>query len=125
MKMRNIGIGLVLFLPCSELFGQAAFFRKDVPVGDRPLSVIVGDFNGDSRPDLAVNSFLGLAVLLNTGGGSFARPLTIPAEIHPVFGPTPTNYTVAADFNRDGRLDLIGAVDAADPPLRRILRLML
>ena len=125
MKMRNICIGLVLFLGYSELFGQAAFFRKDMPVGDRPSAVVVGDFNGDSRPDLAVNSFSGLSVLLNTGGGSFARPLTIPAEIHPMFGPTPANYTVAADFNRDGRLDLAGAVDAPDPPLRRIVRLLL
>jgi len=123
--MRNICIGLVLFLRCSELFGQTAFFRKDVPVGDRPSTVIVGDFNGDSRPDLAVNSFLGLSVLLNTGGGSFARPVTIPAEIHPMFGPTPTNYTLAADFNRDGRLDLVGAVDAPNPPLRRVVRLLL
>jgi uncharacterized protein (TIGR03437 family) len=125
MKMRNNCIGLVLFLGYSELFGQAAFFRTDTPIGDRPSAVIVGDFNGDSRPDLAVNSFLGLSVLLNTGGGSFARPVTMPAEIHPMFGPTPTNYTLAADFNRDGRLDLVGAVDAPNPPLRRIVRLLL
>ncbi len=125
MRIRIICIVLVLFLRHSELFGQAAFFRRDMPVGDRPSTVVVGDFNGDSRPDLAVNSFLGLSVLLNTGGGSFARPLTIPAEIHPMFGPTPAQYTLAADFNRDGRLDLVGAVDATDPPLRRVLRLLL
>jgi uncharacterized protein (TIGR03437 family) len=123
--MRIICIVFVLFLRHSELFGQAAFFRRDMPVGDRPSTVVGGDFNGDSRPDLAVNSFLGLSVLLNTGGGSFARPLTIPAEIHPMFGPTPAQYTLAADFNRDGRLDLVGAVDATDPPLRRVLRLLL
>ena len=116
---------LVSVMYHSDLFGQAAFFRRDIPAGDRPSNVVVGDFNGDSRPDLAVNSFLGLSVLLNTGGGSFARPVTIPAEIHPMFGPTPAHYTVAADFNRDGRLDLIGAVDAPNPPLRRIVRLLL
>jgi uncharacterized protein (TIGR03437 family) len=123
--MRNICIGFVLFLPYTQLFGQAAFFRKDTPVGDRPSTVIVGDFNGDSRPDLAVNSFLGLSVLFTTGGGSFARPVTTPAEIHPMFGPTPTTYSLAADFNHDGRLDLVGAVDAPNPPLRRIVRLLL
>ena len=42
-----------------------------------------------------------------------------------MFGPTPANYTLAADFNRDGRLDLVGAVDAPDPPLRRVVRLLL
>jgi hypothetical protein len=125
MGMRRICICFVLFLRYSELFGQAAFFRKDVPVGDRPSAVVVGDFNGDSRPDMAVNSFLGLSVLLNTGNSSFARPVATPAEIHPMFGPTPANYTLAADFNRDGRLDLVGAVDAADPPLRRVVRLLL
>jgi len=123
--MRGICVVFLSFLRCSELFGQAAFFRRDIPVGDRPLAVIVGDFNGDSRPDLAVNSFLGLSVLLNTGGGSFARPVTTPAEIHPMFGPTPTTYTIAADFNRDGQLDLVGAVDAPNPPLRRVVRLLL
>src|SRR5262245_45027538 len=123
--MRNISIVFVLFLRLSELFGQPAFFRRDMPVGDRPSAVVVGDFNGDSRPDLAVNSFSGLSVLLNTGGGFFGRPLTLPAEIHPIFGATPGQYTMAADFNRDGRLDLAGVVDAPDPPLRRIVRLLL
>jgi len=125
MKMGNIWTGFILLLGYSDLLGQAAFFRRDMPVGDRPFGVIVGDFNGDSRPDLAVNSFLGLSILLNTGGGSFARPVTTPAEIHPMFGPTPTTYTIAADFNRDGRLDLAGAVNAADPPLRRVVRLLM
>ena len=123
--MRYIWTGFVLLLGYSELRAQPAFLRKDVPAGDRPSNVVVGDFNGDSRPDLAVNSFSGLSILLNTGGGSFGRPLTIAAEIHPMFGPTPTFYKVAADFNRDGRLDLVGALVAPTPPLRRVLRLLL
>ena len=28
-----------------------------------------------------------------------------------MFGPEPAQYTVAADFNRDGRLDLAGVVE--------------
>src|ERR1051325_9722308 len=101
MRMQILYIVFVFFLRHSELLGQFAFLRKDIPAGDRPSTVVVGDFNGDSRPDIAINSFSGLSVFLNTGAGSFARPLTIPPEIHPIFGPTPTNYTVAADFNRD------------------------
>ena len=125
MRTRSLCVVLVLFPHQSGLFGQAAFFRRDTPVADRPSTVAVGDFNGDSRPDLAVNSFSGLSILLNTGGGSFGRPLTTPGEKHPLFGPTPGHYTVAADFNRDGRLDLLGTVDAPDPPLRRVVRLLL
>lgn len=113
--MRDVIICLVLCHGC--LLAQVAFLRKDIPVSDRPLSVVVGDFNGDSRPDLVVNSFSGFSVLLNRGGGAFARPVTTAGEIHPMFGPTPANYTFAADFNRDGRLDLAGSVDAASPPL--------
>ena len=109
--MRDVSICFALFLGCQPLLGQVAFLRKDIPVGDRPSTVVVGDFNGDSRPDLAVNSFSGLSIFLNTGGGSFARPITTPGAIHPMFGPEPSQYTVAADFNRDGRLDLAGIVE--------------
>ena len=109
--MRDVSICFALCLGCQPLLGQLAFLRKDIPVGDRPSTVIVGDFNGDSRPDLAVNSFSGLYIFLNAGGGSFARPIRTPGAIHPMFGPEPSQYTVAADFNRDGRLDLAGIVE--------------
>jgi uncharacterized protein (TIGR03437 family) len=109
--MRDLSICFALFLGWQPLLGQVAFLRKDILVADRPSIVVVGDFNGDSRPDLAVNSFSGLSIFLNTGGGSFARPITTPAPMHPMFGPEPSQYTVAADFNRDGRLDLAGIVE--------------
>src|SRR5687768_9658103 len=125
--MRVSLICLAVCLGCWPVTGQVSFLRKDIPVGDRPSAVVIGDFNNDSRPDLAVNSFSGLAVLLNTGGGVFARPVTMPTDIHPMFGPTPLFYTIAADFNRDGWLDLAGSVDAVSPPLppSRVGRLLL
>ena len=70
----------------------------------------------DSRPDLVVNSFSGFSVLLNRGGGAFARPVTTAGEIHPMLEANTSQLHVRrADFNRDGRLDLAGSVDAASP----------
>ena len=101
-------IPAVLLLASSTLRGQTVFMRKDVPAGDRPGRVVVGDFNGDRRQDLAVSGLSGLWILLNRGGGTFTRRLAAGVDIDPMFGPTPADYPVAADFNRDGRLDLAG-----------------
>jgi hypothetical protein len=49
--MRDVSICLVLFLGCQPLLGQLTLLRKDIPVDDRPSNVMVGDFNGDSRPE--------------------------------------------------------------------------
>ena len=55
--------------PTNFAVGSASFL-------DRPAPVAVGDFNGDSKPDLATaNNFShNVSVLLNAGGGSFGAP---------------------------------------------------
>ena len=70
------------------------------------LDVVVGDFNGDGIPDLAV----GACNVCSRGLGSI---LILPGQGHGVFGApisTTTRYGVAAlvagDFNNDGKLDL-------------------
>ena len=50
MKTHLCSVCLALFA-CQFVGGQA-FLRRDFPVGDRPSSVVIGDFNGDSRADL-------------------------------------------------------------------------
>ncbi len=70
--------------------------------GLAPQSVAVGDFNGDTIPDLTVannNSVNTVTVLLGVGGGVFQAGAAYPA------GPSPS-AVAAADFDGDGDLDL-------------------
>ena len=89
---------------------QPAFLRKDLQVAGHfgileiqvhGGNITIGDFNGDGKPDLLINSSReGIDVLLNTGGGSFGEPIRVSSDW--VFGPL-----AAADFNGDGKLDLV------------------
>jgi predicted NUDIX family NTP pyrophosphohydrolase len=69
--------------------------------GDFPASVAVGDFNGDSDPDLAIaNEGSGdVSILLGAAGGSFTGPTSFGA------GSGPTSIAVG-DFNGDADPDL-------------------
>lgn len=69
--------------------------------GGNPLSVQVGDFNGDHNLDLAVADFhtQQVSILLGNGDGTF-QPVKAYAT-----GANPSSV-VMADFNGDGKLDL-------------------
>jgi hypothetical protein len=78
-------------------------------------SILVGDFNGDGRPDLlTVNSTAdnhdSISVLLGNGDGTFQRPVITP---RPQGGLGPA---VAEDFNGDGVLDIA----AVSPPTNSV-----
>ncbi len=79
-------------------FGTPKRYRT---IGQSPRAVTVGDFNGDSHPDIAAsNRGSGtISVHLNKGDGNFKPPTTYAA------GPTPHAIT-SADFNADGHDDL-------------------
>jgi hypothetical protein len=63
--------------------------------------VIVGDFNGDGKLDLAVMNRKSntVSILLGNGNGTFEKQVAYPAGTSPISGAT-------ADFNGDGKLDL-------------------
>jgi len=62
---------------------------------------VVGDFNGDGKPDLASADTYGegISLLLGNGDGSFQKSAPYPPDFLPV-------AVVAGDFNGDGKTDL-------------------
>jgi len=75
------------------------------PVGDSPTTVVLGDFNGDHRLDLATvnSSSYDVSLLLNVGG-TLQSEIRIPAGTYPGAG-------LATDIDTDGRSDLLVAND--------------
>ena len=81
-----------------------------ITVGSNPSSVVVGDFNRDGKPDLAVanKGSQTMSILLGNGSGGFSS-----APGSPISGMTNTPFALAvADFNRDGKLDIAAAGQA-------------
>lgn len=75
--------------------------HRDISIGAGCCALVAGDFNGDSIPDLVVGYGIGaLAFLAGDGTGNFKSPvnISVTGEI---------NFLLAADLNRDGKLDLI------------------
>jgi len=93
-------------LVAAVLSAETASFipHSETPVDINPLSLAVGDFNGDGRLDLvSANGGSGtVTVLLGLGGGFFQSPIRQKVGIGP-------RAVAAGDFDRDGRLDLVVA----------------
>jgi len=82
--------------------------NSPVTVGRGPLSITVGDFTDDGIPDLATANAVDntVTILLGNGNGTFSQAANSPRR---VVGSSPSSVA-AADFNRDGKLDLVVAV---------------
>ena len=98
--------GMVLLLASATAWTQTISFQPALSstVGQGPLAIAAGDFNGDGKMDLAIANGANqtISVLLGKGGGAFlpARSYSLPATCAP-------NYLAVGDFKKDGHADLL------------------
>ncbi|HMD84060.1 MAG TPA: choice-of-anchor D domain-containing protein [Terriglobia bacterium] len=90
-------------------FQAGATYPVGTGFSQPPDSIVVADFNGDGKLDLAIPDGFGsstVSILLGNGDGTFQ------SQVQYATGSSP--YSIAtADFNGDGKLDL--AVTNSDP----------
>ena len=73
---------------------------KNIVIAGGAGPIITGDFNGDHKLDLAVGSETNATLLLGNGDGTFRSPIQINVD---------ASSLLAADFNQDGKMDLLAA----------------
>jgi uncharacterized protein (TIGR03437 family) len=78
-------------------------FRPPIQTEVDSWGILPGDFNGDGVPDLASTS----AVLIGKGDGTFGRPVVYPRPGRQVTQDTDPYPYAAADFDGDGKLDVV------------------
>lgn len=95
----------------SILFGDGfgnfnSVVKLDLTGAIGPRAIATSDFNRDGNPDLAIANFNtnNIFILLGDGNGGFAPPVILDLK----GGQQPFSI-VAADFNRDGLMDLATA----------------
>ena len=104
LVVTNASSGTIVGQSVAVLLGNGdGTFRiaRTYTSGINPQDVVIGDFNGDGKPDLAVanNNDATISVLLGNGDGTFGPRATFATGFRP--------YMLrAVDVNGDGRLDL-------------------
>jgi hypothetical protein len=99
-----VGVALTLGLVASFATSAPSFAApRSYATGGDPVSVAIGDLNGDGKPDLATaNDANTVSVLLNSGDGSFQAKLDYET------GGGPGSVAIG-DLNGDGSPDLATA----------------
>ena len=92
-------------VPVGGASNALGFVNTPSPLtGANPICIVVGDFNGDGKSDIAIANHTNssVTVLLGNGDGTFT------AAPSPATGGYPNSIAVG-DFNGDGNLDLVTA----------------
>jgi len=100
---------LPTFLSSGVLTNSSLGPQITLPTGNGPGQVVIADFDGDGKPDLAVNNggdhniyiYRNISTNGTLTAGSFAPPVILP------LGTGGENKMVAADIDGDGRPDLV------------------
>ncbi|HEY1685870.1 MAG TPA: FG-GAP-like repeat-containing protein [Tepidisphaeraceae bacterium] len=108
------GLGNTITVLTNDGTGTFSSFAT-YTVGDDPRTIVVGDFNGDGKPDLAVANYGDdtVSILLNLGDGQFAPAVNYAVGSGPI-------ALATGDFNGDGRTDLVVA-DGNSPEVDLLL----
>jgi gliding motility-associated-like protein len=123
LAVANVGSGIntytVSVLRNTSATGSIAagsFAAKvDLATGLNPISVAIGDLDGDGKPDLAVANFSSrtVSVLRNTSASGSIVAGSFAAKVDFATGTAPRSVTIG-DLDGDGKPDLAVANDASN-----------
>jgi len=102
MKLSSALIGALLGCAAITTIAGTPSFAPvhNLPTANLSGSIVVGDFNGDGKPDLFAINFASTTMYLGDGEGNFTLKPGAPVIT------TSASLGVAADFNDDGKLDI-------------------
>jgi uncharacterized protein (TIGR03437 family) len=90
--------------------GPAVSLVQGLPAAnDSVLALSPADFDGDGSPDLLVQDLFEIGLLKGNGDGTFRQTFTYAAQGYFL------ESTATADFNRDGKPDIVVALSGASP----------
>jgi uncharacterized repeat protein (TIGR01451 family) len=80
--------------------------KETALAGDSGWDFAVADFNGDSKPDVAIIGMSGVQIFLGNGDGTFSQGavLRLPGGFETDFNSV---IIIPTDFNHDGKIDLL------------------